>query len=526
MLEELEQRPVGPVQVLDDEDARPPCGHRLEEPPPGGEGLLATGRPTVARGADQWVQPGDEPRALGLLREQPRHHRFELRRGLALIVRLEDPGLGLHDLPERPEGDPLAVRQATSVPPGDQVGPFVERGSQLGDEAALADPRLADDGHELDRGLALGAEERLEQQRPLVLAPDERRLRRRLGLPDSRASTDGPPHGDRRRLALGDHRGERLELDRAAGRAHRRLVDDHCSDRSRALEASGRVDDVACDHSLAAFRPRPERDDRLSGRDRRAHSNLEPLPAELLDRVQDPERRAHGSLGVVLVRDRRAEDRHHRVADELLDRAAEALDVRLDALVVRTERRPDVLGIRAVRAVGEPDGVHEEHGYDLPLLACHDGCGERLPAGETELGAIRVLLAAGRTGDHGARHAAGLLHGGEQLVDGDQRQRLELCAPPRPEGDRDLGDGQVVGRLDDVHEVVLAEGGPLVEHLRPHLLDVAVDLTQSTGIRVQRLHSLFRQRRQHQVDRHLAPLLAFRASVTEHPGRRTGARRR
>ena len=68
--------------------------------------------------------------------------------------------------------------------PGDQVGPLVERRTKLGDEPALADPRLADDGDELHRRLALRAEEGLEEQRLLVLAADERRLGRGLGLTD------------------------------------------------------------------------------------------------------------------------------------------------------------------------------------------------------------------------------------------------------------------------------------------------------------------------------------------------------
>ena len=42
--------------------------------------------------------------------------------------------------------------------------------------------------------------------------------------------------------------------------------------------------------------------------------------------VDQLERRAHGALGIVLVRDRRAPDGHHRVADELLDGAAVAVD--------------------------------------------------------------------------------------------------------------------------------------------------------------------------------------------------------
>ena len=73
---------------------------------------------------------------------------------------------------------------------------------------------------------------------------------------------------------------------------------------------------------------RREGDDGLAGGDGRPHGELELfLLVQLVDRVEDAESRADGALGVVLVRDRRAEDRHHRVADELLDRAAEALDL-------------------------------------------------------------------------------------------------------------------------------------------------------------------------------------------------------
>ncbi len=61
--------------------------------------------------------------------------------------------------------------------------------------------------------------------------------------------------------------------------------------------------------------------------------------------IADRERRAHRALGIVLVCDRRAEQRHHRVADELLDRAAMAFELRAHARVVRTEQRVDVLGV-------------------------------------------------------------------------------------------------------------------------------------------------------------------------------------
>ena len=50
--------------------------------------------------------------------------------------------------------------------------------------------------------------------------------------------------------------------------------------------------------------------------------DLDPEPrirgVELVDRLEEAKASPDGALGVVLVRDRRAEDRHHGVADELL----------------------------------------------------------------------------------------------------------------------------------------------------------------------------------------------------------------
>ena len=89
----------------------------------------------------------------------------------------------------------------------------------------------------------------------------------------------------------------------------------------------------------------------------------------LADRVADRERRAHRALGVVLVRDRRAEDGHHRVADELLDRAAVPLDLGAQLRVVRRERRADVLRVEPLGACRRADEVGEEDRHDLPLLA-------------------------------------------------------------------------------------------------------------------------------------------------------------
>ncbi len=122
---------------------------------------------------------------------------------------------------------------------------------------------------------------------------------------------------------------------------------------------------------------RVEQYEHLARRD--ADAELEPL----LDReVADGERGSDGSLGIVLVRDGRAEQRHNRVADELLDRAAVVLELGAKASVIRAEDRLHVLRVHRLRARREADEVAEEDRDDLALSAGH---GERLRRGRAIL---------------------------------------------------------------------------------------------------------------------------------------------
>ncbi len=116
-------------------------------------------------------------------------------------------------------------------------------------------------------------------------------------------------------------------------------------DRRGTLEASGGVDDVARGHALACVGAGVERDQRLAGGDPDAE-----LEALLDGEVADRERRADRALGVVLVRGRGSEERHDRVADELLDGAAMSFELRADALVVRAQDRLDVLRVERLGA--------------------------------------------------------------------------------------------------------------------------------------------------------------------------------
>ena len=131
---------------------------------------------------------------------------------------------------------------------------------------------------------------------------------------------------------------------------------------------------------LAPLRPRSQGDDRLSRCHRGAHGQIEiPLLVQLVDRLEDSQARPRGPFRIVLVCDRGAEDGHHRVADELLDGSAEALDLDLQPFVVRPERRADVLGVGPVGAAGEADEVDEEHRDDLPLLGRRAGSASGSP---------------------------------------------------------------------------------------------------------------------------------------------------
>ena len=70
--------------------------------------------------------------------------------------------------------------------------------------------------------------------------------------------------------------------------------------------------------------------------------------------VEAGDRRVHGdggadgALGVVLVCHRGAEDGHHRVADVLVDGAAEALDLASQDRKVRRQDAPQVLGVESL----------------------------------------------------------------------------------------------------------------------------------------------------------------------------------
>ena len=99
------------------------------------------------------------------------------------------------------------------------------------------------------------------------------------------------------------------------------------------------------------------------------------------------------------MRRRRAEERDHGIADELLDGAPVALELVPGAAVILREQRFDVLRVAAVGAAREPDEIREENGQDLALLPWLDSR-QRCTARLTEPCDGRVLLAAATADRH------------------------------------------------------------------------------------------------------------------------------
>src|SRR5207302_2629614 len=122
-----------------------------------------------------------------------------------------------------------------------------------------------------------------------------------------------------------------------------------------------------------------EHDERLARRDPDADLEVEPAVAlvQVCDGFGDRKARPNGTLGVVLTYDRSSEKREHRIADELLHRAAEALELCAHARVVRPEHRTHVFGIELLGAGGRADHVYEQPGDELALLAWRRSFGER-----------------------------------------------------------------------------------------------------------------------------------------------------
>ena len=132
--------------------------------------------------------------------------------------------------------------------------------------------------------------------------------------------------------------------DRRLARAAGYVVDEHRPGLGDRLQPRRGVDGVAEHHPLALG---AQLDRRVAGQHAGADAQLghPDLLAEQRDGLRERERRADRPFGVVLARDRSAPDGHHGIADELLDRAAVALDQRPATVEVAAQQIADLLGV-------------------------------------------------------------------------------------------------------------------------------------------------------------------------------------
>jgi hypothetical protein len=175
-----------------------------------------------------------------------------------------------------------------------------------------------------------------------------------------------------------------------------RRTDEHLAGQRHRLEAAGGVHDIA-ERGVIAAGPQGA-DEHLSGVDPDADLGTDPMQvAQLGEGLLHAQPGAHRPLRIVLVRDRRAEQRHDRVPDDLVDLAAERVDVSCEALEAEVDEVLDPLGIGGLRERRESHEVGEQDRREPSFV----GSGhERVATRGAEPGALGRCHAA-RWATHG-----------------------------------------------------------------------------------------------------------------------------
>src|SRR6266545_2598428 len=318
VLDQVEECRLRPVDVVEDEDDRPVSGDRLDEAADSPEGLAR-----CCRSFGQSDQLGDPLRdllgvvLLGKQLGDSRRRRF---------------GRDLpDDLGQREVRGTLAVRDTAT----DEHAPFVaDSGQELPHESRLADARLADDSDDAAMPVVARTLVGTQQALELLLATNQRRVeparvRRRAGherLQTPRAvdllGADRVAH-ELESLRADQHFSRWSVLFELRGPAHGGTGD------VQVLAGSGQDVDLARGHADACL-----------------ELNVPCSCVEIPECVSHLDGGADSAERIVLVQLGNAEDRHHRIADELLDGPAVALDRLADDLEVARDQAAIDLGIK------------------------------------------------------------------------------------------------------------------------------------------------------------------------------------
>ena len=249
--------------------------------------------------------------------------------------------------------------------PQHDPGEAVHVVDEIRDQTGLADPgRPADRDEPRDPAVDRDVEQVLEK--PRFRVPAEHR-----GLEAGRAPRAGPagdhPAGavevKRLRLALDAMLAGVLVSDAGGGDLHRHVVDEDGSRSRRRLNPRSGVDAVADHEPLIGIGQGSDLPGHHPGS--RLQARGSDVGTERCDRVDQSEPGPDGSLRIVLTGLRDSPDRHHGVADELLDRSPMATHDRLRQAEVAVEELANILGVARLRKSREPGQIDEQDG-DVP----------------------------------------------------------------------------------------------------------------------------------------------------------------
>jgi hypothetical protein len=172
----------------------------------------------------------------------------------------------------------------------------------------------------------LGLDQQVAERCELALAPDEvteRALPARGDRRAGRADGDQPARTHRRRFALHLDGTEVLDADEVAHQPPGRFAQQDRAGCAGLLETRGEVGGVADGGVVHSQVVADRADDHVARVEPHTKTQRALAPA---DRAPDGGRREDRALGMVLVGNRRAEERHEAIAKELIDRALVAVD--------------------------------------------------------------------------------------------------------------------------------------------------------------------------------------------------------
>ena len=184
----------------------------------------------------------------------------------------------------------------------------------------------------------------------------------------------------------------------------RGVADQHRTGWGHLLQPGGGVHDVPHRCVVGAG---DRADQHLAGVDADPHTQLvgRVLVAEVAQRRLHRQRRPDRSIGVVLVCDRRTEQRHDGVPEHLVDNAAVGLDIGHQQCEGGVDETLHLLRVTSFGERREPDDVGEQHGHDAALVV-----DERFGHERRERGAARGAEARAvghRLRTRGTPHQAG-----------------------------------------------------------------------------------------------------------------------